>query len=149
MTDDLPVTICNTPAGKPARTASSPSANGATVTLSGAYVFYAAPQNNLHDTFTYTISDGHGGTANNTVSIKVLSPGGVARSVTVTNGLVTVKFFGIPGVQYDVQRASSPAASYEEWETVSVSPFTPTADGSFVYQGSAPNGAWFFRSKQH
>jgi uncharacterized delta-60 repeat protein len=54
---------------------SASSANGGTVTFSSGQITYTAATDFYgSDTFTYSISDGHGGTATGTVTVTVLTP---------------------------------------------------------------------------
>ena len=135
----------------------SPSAQGATLTASGSYVFYT-PVNNNNDSFTYNITDGNGATATGTVTVNVNAtgtPGGASGSISVSGGVATVKMYGIPGVQYDVQRATVGASG--PWTTLSAAPplnttppFTAsTSDGSVSFTdnfsdlGSPPASAYY------
>jgi hypothetical protein len=62
------------------------------------------------DRFTYTVSDGRGGAATGTVEVGVLSRAGLSGNmlpaVTLGNGQVQVRFLGVPGRTYIVQRAT-------------------------------------------
>ncbi len=51
----------------------SPSTGGATVSTSGDWVYYVH-NGAVTDSFTYTISDGHGGTATGTVTVNIGKP---------------------------------------------------------------------------
>lgn len=69
----------------------APSVNGGTVTISGTSVRYVPKANfNGADTFTYTISDGKGGTATGTVNVTVTAvndvPVAVNDAIDVTAG---------------------------------------------------------------
>ena len=83
---------------------SSASSTVATVTKGTAYVFYTPNGVTGTDTFTYTVSDGHGGTGQGTVTINVVTPGGIVNVVPVSGGTASIKLYGIPGVSYDIQR---------------------------------------------
>jgi autotransporter-associated beta strand protein len=82
------------------------STNGVTPTISGNYVVYNNP-NNVTDKFSYTVSDGHGGTAsaNVIVNLNTSSLFGQSASIATTGGAVTLTFAGIPTYSYSVQRA--------------------------------------------
>jgi hypothetical protein len=76
---------------------SNPSARGGTVRLEGTNVVYVPPANfNGMDTFTYTISDGRGGTATATVTVMVraVNDPPVAGTVKVTTPVNTPVFLG-------------------------------------------------------
>ena len=87
---------------------SSPTAHGATVTRDGTAVTYTALSTFTGaDSFTYTVSDGNGGTAVGTVSVTVTSDSGrspnVVSSDILPNGHFHVVFAGIPGYNYTIQ----------------------------------------------
>jgi oxalate decarboxylase/phosphoglucose isomerase-like protein (cupin superfamily) len=86
----------------------SSSGQGATLSANSTYVFYL-PANNNNDSFTYNISDGHGGTTIGTVTVNVTPqpPGAASGSITVSGGVATVTFYGIPGMYYNVERTVS------------------------------------------
>lgn len=89
------------------------------VSLSGDWVLYVPPPGlNETDTFTYTVSDGHGGEATGTVTILITDdPAGpslnqLALNVTrdpdtaeITS--LTLTFVGIPGRLYALERAAT------------------------------------------
>jgi len=90
---------------------SANSTNGGTVTLTETNIIYTPVPNFAGaDSFTYTISDGHTGTASGSVLILVLSENDASLNQvgqpTATNGTVVVRFAGIPGLTYSVQRSS-------------------------------------------
>jgi hypothetical protein len=81
----------------------------------------------------------------------IVPPGGIAQTIAVSDGTATISFYGIPGFQYDVQRATSlgPPAN---WTTITMgSPLTASPnDGSFTCtDDSAPNGMAYYRAMQH
>jgi hypothetical protein len=89
------------------------SANGATLTASAAYIYYTPPvlpgNKNKDDSFTYTISDNHGGTATGTITIIVnLQKTSRSLRLVVNGSTATVSFMGIAGSICDVQRATNP-----------------------------------------
>ena len=123
------------------------SGQGATLSYNDTYILYL-PANNNNDSFTYTVSNG-AGTATGTLTVKVVASGGIAKTVTVSGGTATIKFFGIPGFQYDVQRTTS-LTEPVTWTTLTTTALTPGADGSFSFTDtSAPNGTAYYRSTQH
>jgi hypothetical protein len=91
----------------------SPSAQGRTVSLADGVVTYAAGDFHGVDTFTYTASDGFGGTALGTVTVTVAAgtTGGVSLNVvgniTVNNNTFSIRFAGIPGYTYTVERTDT------------------------------------------
>ena len=103
----------------------------------------------------FNLSDGHGGTTTGTVYVNMIGsqPGGASGSISVSEGVATVKVFGIPGFQYDVQRATSLNGP---WTTLTSAPplnatppFTAGSDGSFTFTdnysdlGGAPGSAYY------
>jgi hypothetical protein len=80
--------------------------------MSGGYVFYQPNTGFLAgDTFTYTLSDGHGGTAFGTVTVNIVVDNSTAQNITkietLGDGSKRVTFGGIPGRTYRVQTTDS------------------------------------------
>lgn len=102
-------------------TVSATSTNGGTVTLGGGNVTYTPlPGFAGLDRFTYTVSDGRGGF--DTADVEVFVADGTVpadNKVSMTmlpNGNVVVRFAGVPGRTYEIQRSTdllnwSPLAS--------------------------------------
>ena len=121
------------------------STNGATVSYDTDYVYYRNP-NDVADQINYTISDGLSTTAgviNITVSTSQSVGGGVA--VALVGNSATVTFAGIPGSQYEIQRATNVLAA---WVTL----YTTNAPSNGVFQytdnfldlgGQAPPEAYY------
>ena len=122
---------------------------GATLSFNSTYIFYKPAANNNNDSFTYTVNNSVGD-ASATLTVNVVAAGGFPRTITVSGGTATVKFFGIPGLQYDVQRTTS-LTEPVTWTTLTPgSPLSPGADGSFTHtDASAPNGTAYYRCLQH
>ena len=133
----------------------TPSAGGASVTLDSTYVFYTPNSAGTGDTFTYHVSDGHGGTATGTATINVAVQHSGLASITVSGATVTVTLFGIPGTQYDVQRS----LDLSTWTTLSTSvtptpPITAAGDGEVIFTDnfsdlSTPPSAAYYRTVPH
>ena len=92
----------------------SPTTNSAVVFKSGAFIFYSPNTTNANvtDRFNYTVSDGFGGVSTGAVVLVVqgqtnASPPLGAGSLTMTNGVVTLKLFGIPNFTYFVQATTN------------------------------------------
>jgi len=125
---------------------SANSTNGGTVTLTETNIIYTPVSNFAGaDAFTYTISDGHSGTASGSVLILVLSESDASLNQvgqpTATNGTVVVRFAGIPGLTYSVQRSSdqstwSSAGTYVVPETgiAEFTDSTPAAQPPYYYR---------------
>jgi hypothetical protein len=76
----------------------------------------------------------------------VAPPGGIADSITASSGTATVRFYGNPGHQFDVQRAPSLAPPIV-WTKLNVSPLSPGTNGLFTFtDSSAPNSNAYYRS---
>jgi hypothetical protein len=132
----------------------TPTGQGATIYTNATWVLYL-PANNNNDTITYSVSDGHGGTGAGTIYVNVIGnqPGGASGAIAVSGGVASVKMFGIPGSQYDVQRSTN----LTTWTTLTSAPplnaappFTAsTSDGSFSFTdnfsdlGGAPSSAYY------
>ena len=125
------------------------SVQGATIVRTSAHLHYTLAAN-TNDSFPYAISDGQGGTATNTITVTMGVPaGGLAQNIIVFGGAATVKFFGIPGYEYDVQRTTS-LVEPVTWTTLNGSALAPDAVGAFSFtDSSAPNGSAYYRSTQH
>ena len=93
----------------------SPSVVGATVVASGALassstlILYTPGSPDTDDSFTYTVSDGRGGSATGTVYLTTDNSaifGQQSPQLSVDgSGNVLVKFYGVPGYTYIIQRS--------------------------------------------
>jgi autotransporter-associated beta strand protein len=82
----------------------------ATITADSTYVYYlpgTGAGSNDNDVVSYTVSDGFGGTATANIFINVYSATGQAQMSIPTNGVVNIKFFGIPNYTYVVQTTTN------------------------------------------
>ena len=84
--------------------------NGVALSTNANYIIYTnSVTPNVNDSFEYTVSDGYGGISLGTVLIVVntnyVTPASVPLIVSTTNA--TVNFFGAPGAQYEVDRATN------------------------------------------
>ena len=122
---------------------------GATIFQGSGLVFYSpASGNNNNDSFSYTVSDGNGGTASGMVTVNVASVAGAAQSITVIGTTATVHCFGIPGYQYDLQRSDSVDGTYSTVTAAGTQ--TAAGDGRYSFtDSSAPSGGAYYRSIQH
>jgi len=119
------------------------STNGVTLRTNLAYIIYTNGPN-VNDQLSYTISDGHGGTATGVVHITITSTvWGQLQSLAVVNRGVTVNGVGVPGYTYQVQRTTDMVT----WTTLASvtapasSLFSVTDDFSDL--GSPPASAWY------
>jgi Bacterial Ig-like domain (group 3)/SprB repeat len=108
----------------------SASTNGVTVRTNSTYVLYANT-NNVADSFTYTVSDGQGGSTTGTVSVSIVA-GAAGQSVTINpGGVVTLNFAGVPGYNYVTLRSTNLSAGVGlGWVPIS----TNTAPGTGLFQ---------------
>jgi hypothetical protein len=120
--------------------------NGATITKDSTYIYYLPVTGNADtDFFTYTVTDGNVCQKSGNITVTVVREGGVARSVSVVDGKVTIDFAGIPGFQYDVQFS---ADGLSDWSTVTTIEAPP--EGVFTYEDtSPPRSSGYYRLKQH
>ena len=124
---------------------SSTSANGGTVSVSGNWIFYTPPSGSTDpDSFTYTVSDGQGGTQTGTVGITLPEDNSQAQNSKIVDEGSTVRviFRGIPGRTYRIQYATSLPTT--TWTTLD----TRTADtaGAFEYIDNKTDPARYYRS---
>ena len=91
------------------------SAEGGAVELEWPWIYYTPPVGFVGtDTFTYSVTDGFGGDAMATVTLRpVVPPGSPAQNIvsleTLAGGAVRVRFTGVPGFTYHIE--ISPDAS--------------------------------------
>lgn len=124
----------------------SGSTNGGTVVLVGGSVTYTPlPGFTGVDRFFYTVIDGHGGLATAAVEVLVVYgslPGPNRVSLTPTAGGFLLRFAGVAGTSYQVQRSTN----LVDWETLTtrVAPL----HGILEYEDTAPpQPAAFYRTK--
>ena len=129
-------------------TVSPVSAGGATVRVSGGWVFYMAKAGlTTADSFTYTVSDGWGGTAAATVTVALKASPPETRNVsiqTLGNGTLKLVFSGIPGRTYTIQYTDD--LVHPNWQTLG--PATADTVGLYQYVDSQPlsQGMRLYRS---
>ncbi|MHC1769804.1 MAG: cadherin-like domain-containing protein [Verrucomicrobiia bacterium] len=125
-----------------------PDEEDAFVRLGDEYILYHQ-DNNDPDSFSYTISDGCGGTDTATITLGVKpAVGGYPRAgLAMSHGVVSVKFFGLPHIRYDVYRRSN---LNEPWIKLNGDPLPPGADGSFVFEDASPPAEMgFYITRKH
>ena len=119
-------------------TAAATTTAGASVVWSSTAVSYTPPQDFTGtDSYTFTVSDGNGGTAVGTVAVTVTANGGVSPNVvsgpSYSGGMFRVTFAGIPNYVYTVQYAESPSGT---WSFLKYA--TAGADGQFEVTDELP-----------
>jgi hypothetical protein len=125
---------------------STPSTMGGTVVLAlGTVTYTPASEYTGADSFTYTMSDGHGNTAIGTVNVTITSSTGVSLNrvygPVVDGGNFVVRFAGIPGRTYTLEYTDSLTQPVIWQKAVNLT--APTTAGSWgrgVFQFSEPTG---------
>jgi hypothetical protein len=101
--------------------------NGMTLITNSTYIFYTNSAA-VADKFTYTVSDGHGGTAEGEVRIVILtSVTGQMKTPTISGNSVILSFVGRPDWSYSVERSTN---NWVEWITI----WTTNAPGSGLFE---------------
>ena len=123
---------------------SATSTNGGSVSLVGGMVTYAPASGFIGaDRFTYTVSDGRGGSTSGFVFVQVRSAGqgsGNMLSPVPIPGGYQVSFLGIPGRTYTLQRAANVAGP---WTTLGPVPAGANGLGTFADTNAPPPGAFY------
>jgi hypothetical protein len=128
-------------------TISPASANGGTITVSGAWVFYtpAAGFTNA-DSFTYTIADGRGGSDTATVTVAIKVDNAPSQNLILTDlggGQVRIDGHGIPGRTYRLQYSDSLTPA--DWQILPGGSVTADSTGGFTFTDT-PGGVRFYRT---
>jgi fibronectin-binding autotransporter adhesin len=133
---------------------SATSTQGGTVACNSGTLLYTGPSSgsSSEDSFTYTITDGNS-TATAMVSLVFTNAiGGSSGAIRVSGGVAAVTLYGIPGLQYDVQRSPD----LNTWTTLgsppldAAPPFTAAGDGTLTFTDTnAPGISAFYRTLQH
>lgn len=116
--------------------------NGGAVLLAGTNVIYTPASNYVgSDVFTYTIADGHGGTAVGSLAVSVQEGGGNPPSsiggIIIEGGTVKLSFRGVPLRTYQVQATESLVTP--NWQTLGTA--TASRTGVITYQDTPPGGS--------
>jgi autotransporter-associated beta strand protein len=129
------------------------STNGVSITTNATYIFYSN-LNSVEDEFTYTVRDLRSyrpgdtvRTTTGTIRITVSTPAGTNQnfvSFAVVEGKPTMRFAGVPGYTYDVQRATdlTPPVS---WQTLHTTNAPPLGLFDFVDE-NPPVGSAYYRT---
>jgi hypothetical protein len=118
-----------------------PTTNNATVLVTGSYVLYANT-NAVADQFSYTVSDGFGGTNTGTVTLNLSSTPlfGQSAIVSTSGGTATLSFAGIADYSYSVSRTTNLLSWVTIWTT------NAPVGGLFQFvDTSAPLSGAFYR----
>ena len=127
---------------------SATSANGGTVALRGAWVYYTPASGFTNaDSFTYTISDGHGGSATGTVTVAIQVDTVPSQNLTITalgGNQYLIHGDGIPGRTYRLQYSTS--SDPFNWQDLASGSVTADSVGSFQYTDTTEATTTFYRS---
>ena len=149
------------PQPSPTYTITLPSASstgGGSVITNGAgtLILYTPPSGSpASDSFSYTVSDG---TASATATVSItfqLQASGSNPQISVSGGAINGTLYGIPTVQYDIQRKTN--LSDTVWQTLSSPPLSNappyTADASSgkisFTDTNPPPSSGYYRTIQH
>lgn len=129
-------------------TVSPASANGGTITVSSGWAFYtpAAGFTNA-DSFTYTITDGHGGSATGTVTVALKVDNAPGQNLLITdlgNGSFHIDGSGIPSRTYRLQYTGTLTPA--DWQDISGGSVTANSAGAFAFTHTPGAGTPFYRS---
>jgi hypothetical protein len=130
------------------------STNGATITTNGSYIFFSST-NNLAESFSFTLRDNRGYRAGDTVrtatallTLTAEAPTGTNHNVlniSATNGVVGLRFAGIPGYTYQIQRATTLVSP--TWTTLWTTNCPPLGLFDFIDE-APPVGEAYYRTAQ-
>ncbi|SPE59113.1 conserved exported hypothetical protein [Verrucomicrobia bacterium] len=114
---------------------SSGTANGGTITVSSGWVFYtpAAGYTNA-DAFSYTVTDGWGGSATGAVTVAIEVDNAPGQNLTITSqgpNTFLLDGSGIPGRTYRLQ--STDASDPANWQDIPGASVTADAEGAFQF----------------
>jgi hypothetical protein len=128
----------------------SPSAQGGTVTLDGAWLIYEPIAGfNSADTFTYSISDGHGGTASGLVNVTVAADSTEQTlniiSTTPSGADVILRIAGIAGRGYRLETTASLTPPIT-WTPHPTGVQTAAANGVVQFTDPAPPAPRYYRA---
>ena len=116
----------------------------ATVWADPSMIYYVPGQNsstNSTDLIRYTVADGFGGSASANLHINLIQQTGASQMNLPTNGVVTIKFFGIPNFTYVVQTTTSIGGA---WWNLSTNVAGPS--GSWLFTDvNATNSQQYYR----
>jgi autotransporter-associated beta strand protein len=127
------------------------STNGVIVSLSGTNLLNYYNTNNVNDQFSYTVTDGFGGTNTGLVSIVVSNAavGTVSGEITsFTNNMANLTFHGIPNYSYITERSTN----LNDWVDISTNTAASTngvinVSDTFGDLGGVPPSSAYYRLK--
>lgn len=129
-------------------TVSSNSVNGATIMVSGGWVFYTPAVGFTNaDSITYTIADGRGGRAVATVTVAIAADNAPSQNLVITalgNNTFRIDGSGIPGRTYRLQ--FSDLTNPFDWQDIAAGSLTADSFGKFEYTDTTEATMRFYRS---
>jgi subtilisin-like proprotein convertase family protein len=129
-------------------TVSSTSSNGAAVTVTNGWVFYAPATGFTNaDSFTYTATDNLGESAVGTVFVDIEVDTSLGQNLVITNlgdGSYLIVGNGIPGRTYRLE--STPSLNPADWQIIPGGSVTAGGLGSFQYTNTPGGGTNFYRT---
>jgi subtilisin-like proprotein convertase family protein len=128
-------------------TVSTTSANGATIRVSGGWVFYTPPAGFTNaDSFTYTITDGRGGSAMGTVTVAILVDNAPSQNLVIMplgGNQYRIDASGIPGRTYRLQYSDTAPFN---WQDLPGASLTADSVGRFQFTDTSTAPTRFYRS---
>lgn len=126
---------------------STTSANGASIRVSGGWVFYTPPAGFTNaDSFTYTITDGRGGSAVGTVTVAILVDNSQSQNLVITplgGNQYRIDGSGIPGRTYRLQFSDTAPFT---WQDLPGASLTADSVGRFQFTDTSTAPTRFYRS---
>ena len=119
------------------------STNGATITTNGTYIFYT-PANDNNESFSYSVSDGRGGSATGIINLSVASAVSGNLAFSLAGSTATINGFGVPGYTYVLQTTTNLSTP---WWTILTN--TAAGDGTLNFTDpDATNAQQYYRTAQ-
>jgi subtilisin-like proprotein convertase family protein len=129
-------------------TVSSTSSNGAVITVTNGWVFYAPASGFTNaDSFTYTATDNFGESAVGTVFVNIEVDTSLGQNLVITNlgnGSYLIVGNGIPGRTYRLESTTS--LNPADWQIIPGGSVTAGGLGSFQYTNTPSGGTNFYRT---
>jgi hypothetical protein len=128
---------------------SATSPNGGTIYLADNWIHYVPASGfTATDTFTYTISDGHGGNAVGTVTVNIKTdqnPGSsqIGSIQNLGSSIYRITFGGIPGRTYTIQYTDSLTVPIT-WQTLGTA--TAGSTGTIIFDDNSGSPLRFYRT---
>jgi uncharacterized repeat protein (TIGR01451 family) len=127
------------------------STNGTAITTNANFVLFG-PSNNLSESFLYAASDGTVAITN-WINVVVTNATSSVNSISSSNGeSLTLRFAGVPGYVYVVERATSVSGPWTALDGTSGTPDSRTnapADGLWSFTDASPPSPSFYRTRQN